>query len=53
MVIIVRVMYSDFDILGGVLVFVGIRVFIKILFDYLEVGDFLDEFLDYFFSVQC
>lgn len=41
----------DPDILGGTPVFVGTRVPIKALFDYLEAGDSLDEFLDDFPSV--
>jgi uncharacterized protein (DUF433 family) len=45
-------MHSDPDILGGVSVFVGTRVPIKTLLDYLEAGDPLDEFLDHFPSVQ-
>ncbi|MBE9194346.1 DUF433 domain-containing protein [Synechocystis sp. LEGE 06083] len=46
------IMHSDPDILGGVPVFVGTRVPIKTLLDYLEAGDPLDEFLDHFPSVQ-
>ncbi len=34
------------EILGGTPVFVGTRVPVKILFDYLEAGDSLDVFLD-------
>ena len=45
------VVHSDPDILGGTPVFVGTRVPIKILFDYLEAGDSLDVFLDEFPSV--
>jgi uncharacterized protein (DUF433 family) len=41
------VMHSDPDILGGVPVFVGTRVPIKTLLDYLEARDPLDEFLDH------
>ncbi|AGF53668.1 ssl8008 (plasmid) [Synechocystis sp. PCC 6803] len=52
MVTTARVMHSDPDILGGVPVFVGTRVPIKTLLDYLEAGDPLDEFLDHFPSVQ-
>jgi uncharacterized protein (DUF433 family) len=47
-----RVVYSDPDILGGTPVFVGTRVPIKTLLDYLEAGDSLDEFLDHFPSVS-
>ena len=46
------VVHSDPDILGGKPVFVGTRVPIKALLDYLEAGDSLDEFLDYFPSVS-
>ena len=38
-------------ILGGTPVFAGTRVPVKALFDYLEAGDSLDEFLDDFPSV--
>lgn len=47
-----RVIHSDPDILGGTPVFVGTRVPVKTLLDYLEAGDPLDEFLDHFPSVQ-
>ena len=43
---------SDPDILGGTPVFVGTRVPIQSLFDYLEGGDTLDEFLRQFPSVR-
>ncbi|MBI2226080.1 MAG: DUF433 domain-containing protein, partial [Betaproteobacteria bacterium] len=33
------VVHRDPEILGGTLVFVGTRVPVKILFDYLEAGD--------------
>jgi uncharacterized protein (DUF433 family) len=39
------------DTLGGTPCFVGTRVPIKILFDYLASGDSLDVFLDQFPSV--
>lgn len=39
------------EIQGGVPVFVGTRVPVKNLFDYLEVGDSLDDFLKSFPSV--
>ena len=45
------VVHSDPDILGGTPVFVGTRVPVKSLYDYLEAGDSLDEFLDSFPSV--
>lgn len=46
-----RIIHSDPDILGGTPVFVGTRVPVKTLLDYLEAGDSLDEFLDHFPSV--
>jgi uncharacterized protein (DUF433 family) len=45
------VVHRDPDILGGTPVFVGTRVPVKNLFDYLEAGDSLDEFLMSFPSV--
>ncbi len=45
------VVHSDPEIQGGVPVFVGTRVPVKNLFDYLEAGDSLDEFLKSFPSV--
>ncbi|MEA5625733.1 DUF433 domain-containing protein [Nostoc sp. UHCC 0251] len=47
-----RVVHSDPDILGGTPVFVGTRVPIKTLLDYLEAGDSLDKFSDHFSSVS-
>lgn len=47
-----RVIHSDPYILGGTPVFVGTRVPVKTLLDYLEAGDSLDEFLDHFPSVS-
>ena len=46
------VVHSDPEILGGTPVFVGTRVPVKSLYDYLEAGDSLDEFLDSFPSVS-
>ncbi|MCT7986509.1 DUF433 domain-containing protein [Laspinema sp. A4] len=46
------VIHSDPDILGGTPVFVGTRVPMKTLLDYLEAGEPLDEFLDHFPSVS-
>ena len=45
------VVLSDPEILGGTPVFIGTRVPIKSLYDYLEAGDSLDEFLESFPSV--
>ena len=42
---------SSPDILGGTPVFVGTRVPVQALFDYLKGGETLDEFLDQFPSV--
>ena len=39
-----RVIHCDPDILGGTPVFVGTRVPVKTLVDYLEAGDRLDEY---------
>ena len=47
-----KVVHSDPEILGGTPVFVGTRVPVKSLYDYLEAGDSLDEFLDSFPSVS-
>ena len=46
------VVHSDPEILGGTPVFVGTRVPLRNLFDYLERGHSLDEFLDAFPSVS-
>lgn len=46
------VVHSDPDILGGTPVFVGTRVPMRTLIDYLEAGDSLDVFLDHFPSVS-
>ena len=44
--------HSDPDILGGTPVFVGTRVPVQSLFDYLEGGETLDDFLHQFPSVK-
>ena len=46
------VVHSDPEILGGTAVFVGTRVPLRNLIDYLEGGCSLDEFLDSFPSVS-
>jgi uncharacterized protein (DUF433 family) len=46
------VVHSDPEILGGTTVFVGTRVPLRNLLDYLERGHSLDEFLDAFPSVS-
>jgi uncharacterized protein (DUF433 family) len=52
MVPLARVARRDPDILSGSLVFVGTRVPVRSLFDYLEGGESLDEFLHQFPSVK-
>ncbi len=47
-----QVIISDREILGGTPAFVGTRVPLKNLIDYLENGHSLDEFLDDFPSVS-
>ncbi|HYI12410.1 MAG TPA: DUF433 domain-containing protein [Thermoanaerobaculia bacterium] len=44
--------HSDPDIMSGMVVFRGTRVPAKTLFDYLEHGRPLEEFLDHFPSVR-
>jgi uncharacterized protein (DUF433 family) len=44
--------HSDPEILGGTPVFVGTRVPVRNLIDYLEAGDTLDEFLEDFPTVR-
>ncbi len=46
------VVHSDPDILGGTPVFVGTRVPVQALIDYIEGGHSLEEFLDDFPSVS-
>ena len=46
------IVHSDPDILGGTPVFVGTRVPLRNLIDYLERGHSLDEFLDEFPTVS-
>jgi len=46
------VIHSDPDILGGTAVFVGTRVPVQSLFDHLEAGDSIDDFLEGFPSVR-
>jgi len=47
-----KVINIDKEILGGTPVFSGTRVPIKNLFDYLETGETIDEFLDDFDGVK-
>lgn len=47
-----KVVSQDPEILGGEPVFVGTRVPVKSLFDHLEAGDSIEDFLDGFPSVK-
>ena len=47
-----RVIVKDVNILGGEPVFRGTRVPFRILIEYLEGGDTLDQFLDEYPSVS-
>ena len=46
------VVHCDPDIMGGTPVFVGTRVPVTAMFDYLVAGDSLDRFLDHFPTVS-
>ena len=46
------VVFIDNDVMGGTPVFVGTRVPVQSLFDYLEGGETVDEFLRQFPSVD-
>lgn len=52
MATITTVVHSDPEILGGTPVFVGTRVPVRTLLDYLAAGDPLEEFLDHFPTVS-
>jgi uncharacterized protein (DUF433 family) len=43
-----RIVHSDPEIMNGIPVFVGTRVPVKTLFDYLAAGDPLEEFQENF-----
>jgi uncharacterized protein (DUF433 family) len=47
-----QIVHADPDILGGTPVFVGTRVPVQTLLDYLEGGDTIEEFLDDFPGVS-
>lgn len=47
-----KIIHSDPDILSGTPVFVGSRVPVRTLLDYLEGGDSLEVFLENFPSVS-
>jgi len=51
MTILSNVTHRDPEILSGTVVFMGTRVLVRSLFDYLEGGDTLEEFLRQFPSV--
>ena len=46
------IMHSDPDILGGTPVFIGTRVPVQSLFDHLQAGDSIKDFLEGFPSVK-
>ncbi len=46
------VIHVDPEILGGTVVFVGTRVPVQSLFDHLEAGDSIGDFLEGFPSVK-
>ena len=45
------VIHRNPEILGGIPIFVGTRVPVRTLLDYLAAGDTLEEFLDHFPTV--
>ncbi len=47
-----QVFHSDPEIMGGTPVFTGTRVPIQNLFDYLEAGESIDDFLEGFPTVK-
>ena len=47
-----NIVHSDPELMGGTPVFVGTRVPVQSLFEYLEAGDSLDEFLEAFPTVS-
>ena len=51
MTTITSVIHTDPEILGGTPVFVGTRVPIRTLLDYLAAGDSLEDFLEHFPTV--
>ena len=46
------IIFRSADVMGGTPVFCGTRVPIETLLDYLEAGDWIDEFLEGFPSVS-
>jgi uncharacterized protein (DUF433 family) len=47
-----EIIHADPEVLGGTPVFRGTRVPVRSLFDHLEAGDSIDDFLDGFPSVR-
>jgi uncharacterized protein (DUF433 family) len=47
-----KILHSDPEILGGTPVFFGTRVPVKSLFDHLEAGESIDDFIEGFPSVR-
>ncbi|MGF1528599.1 MAG: DUF433 domain-containing protein [Candidatus Competibacterales bacterium] len=52
MTLLAAITHKHPEILGGITVFVGTRVPVRSLFDYLQGGDSLEEFLSQFPSVK-
>ena len=48
----INIIHSDPEIMGGTPVFKGTRVPIQTLFDYIEGGDTIEEFLEDFPTVK-
>jgi uncharacterized protein (DUF433 family) len=47
-----EIIHSNPEVLGGTPVFTGTRVPVRSLFDHLEAGDSIDDFLEGFPSVR-
>jgi len=47
-----EIIHSNPEVLGGTFVFTGTRVPVRSLFDHLEAGDSIDDFLEGFPSVR-
>jgi uncharacterized protein (DUF433 family) len=47
-----EIIHSNPEVLGGTPVFIGTRVPVRSLFDHLEAGDSIDDFLEGFPSVR-
>ena len=46
-----KAIYRDAEIMGGIPVFVGTRVPLSFMFDYLKAGESLETFLEHYPSV--